>query len=64
MWQGTGAYEIDIESRGQGQRRLINLVDWADLPPPSLERLDQVTTHIGDIRLAGTRVLSLSQEEQ
>ena len=57
-WAGPGSYEIDVEGRGQGQRRLVNLVDWADLPPPSEERLGQVTAQVADVQVAGPRAIA------
>ena len=62
-WSGPGSYEVDVEGRGQGQRRLVNLVDWVDLPPPSTERLGQVTVHIGNLQIAGPHHIDLTEAE-
>jgi hypothetical protein len=54
-WDGPGSYEIDVEAHGQGQRRLVNLVDGSELPPPAGERLGRVSTRIGDLDVVGPR---------
>ena len=63
IWRGPGSYEIDAESRGQGQRRLVNLIDWDELPPPSTGRLDQVEATLGAVHLRGPRVTDTGADE-
>ena len=40
-WCGPGDYEFSVEARGQGQVRLMKLLDWSDLPGPGPSSLDQ-----------------------
>ncbi|WP_146160781.1 hypothetical protein [Deinococcus arcticus] len=42
-WAGAGDYELSAEARGQGQVRLVKLLDWAELPAPSASLLGTVT---------------------
>ena len=33
-WSEPGDYQLEVESRGQGQVRLVKLLDWEELPTP------------------------------
>ncbi|GAA5503171.1 hypothetical protein Dxin01_02920 [Deinococcus xinjiangensis] len=40
-WDGPGDYEVMAEARGQGEVRLIKLLDWTHLPAPNKGNLGQ-----------------------
>lgn len=46
-WRGPGVYQLDAEVRGDGYQRLVNLIDWDELPPAPPETLGQELTHLG-----------------
>jgi len=63
-WDGPGVYELDAESRGQGYKRIVNLIDWADLPDATPERLGQEHLKIGsNAVLIGPRLVELPKAD-
>ncbi|GAA4020273.1 hypothetical protein GCM10022631_37470 [Deinococcus rubellus] len=66
-WNGPGEYELEAGARGQGQMRLLRLLDWADLPflhPAALGQIGTQWQAGNQIReLVGGRVRVLTEAE-
>lgn len=57
-WSGPGVYELEVEARGEGVQRLVNLVDWTALPAALEERVGQESTSTGTgSRLIGPQLI-------
>ena len=52
-WRGPGAYQFDVEARGQGQSRIANLLEWAELPAPEPALLGQQHSSWGELAVRG-----------